>query len=140
LILDRTELWRILQTARLFRFCLSSRPDRLAALLAAFLGLASSEVVGQTASAQLPAHGEAGPGLEGLDRAVLRVMQERHIPAASLAVARNRALVLAKGYGWAEKKALEPVRPRTLFALASVSDAAGARCQKCSSLRPATGR
>jgi CubicO group peptidase (beta-lactamase class C family) len=77
--------------------------------------------VGQTPSAKLPVNGDAGAGLEGLDRAVLRVMQEHHIPGASLAVARNGALVLAKGYGWADEKAREPVRPRTLFALASVS-------------------
>jgi N-acyl-D-amino-acid deacylase len=66
-------------------------------------------------------HGEAGPGLEGLDRVVLRAMREHGIPGASLAVGRGGRLVLARGYGWADLKAREPVRPQTLFALASVS-------------------
>jgi CubicO group peptidase (beta-lactamase class C family) len=90
-------------------------------LVATVLGLATIEAAGQTPSAELPVSGQAGQGLEGLDRAVLRVMRELHIPGASLAVARSGALVLAKGHGWADKKTREPVGPRTLFALASVS-------------------
>jgi N-acyl-D-amino-acid deacylase len=70
---------------------------------------------------QIPVQGEAGPGLEGFDRVVLEVMREVNIPGASLAVARNGALVLAKGYGLADIQAGTPVTPRTLFALASVS-------------------
>jgi hypothetical protein len=48
-------------------------------------------------------------------------MQRQAIPGASLALARNGALVLAIGYGWADREARVPVTPNTLFALASVS-------------------
>ncbi len=98
-----------------------SRPSRLAALVVTVIGVANIQVQGQTAPGELPVSGEIGPGLEGLDSAVLRVMREHHIPGASLAVARDGALVLARGYGWADRAAREPVRPQTLFALASVS-------------------
>jgi N-acyl-D-amino-acid deacylase len=83
--------------------------------------LAAAQAAGQGSNGKLPVHGEAGPGLEALDRAVLKAMHEYHIPGASLAVGKNGALVLAKGYGWADVKTHEPVRPQTLFALASVS-------------------
>jgi N-acyl-D-amino-acid deacylase len=98
-----------------------SGPSRLAALVVTVIGVANIQVLGQSAPADLPVSGDIGPGLEGLDGAVLRVMREHHIPGASLAVARDGALVLARGYGWADLSAREPVRPQTLFAMASVS-------------------
>jgi CubicO group peptidase (beta-lactamase class C family) len=98
-----------------------ARSSRLAALVATVIAVVAIQALGQTAPAKVPVSGDAGPGLEELDRAVLRVMQERHIPGASLAVAKDGALVLARGYGWADVAAREPVRPQTLFALGSVS-------------------
>ena len=98
-----------------------SRSIRLAVLVAAVIGAATIESKGQYAAADLPVSGDAGAGRLEVDRAVLRVMQEHHIPGASLAVARNGSLVLARGYGWANVGRDERVRPQTLFALASVS-------------------
>ena len=98
-----------------------SRSNRLATLVATVIGVATIQAAGQNVPAPLPVSGEAGAGLEALDHAVLRAMHEHQIPGASLAVARNGRLVLAKGYGWADQKSREPVRPETLFALASVS-------------------
>lgn len=43
------------------------------------------------------------------------------IPGASLAVAKDGRLVLAKGYGWADKERNEPVGPQTLFRMASIN-------------------
>jgi N-acyl-D-amino-acid deacylase len=63
----------------------------------------------------------AGPGLEGVDEVVVESMRRLGIPGASLAVAKGGALVLAKGYGWADLHAREPANPATVFALASVS-------------------
>ncbi len=71
--------------------------SQVAALVVAVVGVGSHQAAGQTAPADLPVSGDIGPGLEGLDGAVLRVMHERHIPGASLAVARDGALVLARG-------------------------------------------
>jgi CubicO group peptidase (beta-lactamase class C family) len=56
-----------------------------------------------------------------LDEVVVETMRRLGIPGASLAVARNGSLVLAKGYGWADAQARVPAAPETLFALASVS-------------------
>jgi N-acyl-D-amino-acid deacylase len=77
--------------------------------------------VGQAEDGDVPVAGEAGPGLGGVDRAVIAAMRRYEIPGASLAVARNGSLVLARGYGWADREHRGPVRPETLFALASVS-------------------
>jgi N-acyl-D-amino-acid deacylase len=69
----------------------------------------------------LPTTGEAGPGLEHFDGLMRRTMDRFGVPGAALAIARDGRLVLAKGYGWADVEAEEPVLPRSLLALASVS-------------------
>lgn len=91
------------------------------AILVSVLAAWQSPSWGQPAEDAIPVRGEARPGLESIDRAVLEVMKEEGIPGASLAIAKNGALVLAKGYGLADVKTGEPVGPQTLFALASVS-------------------
>jgi N-acyl-D-amino-acid deacylase len=70
---------------------------------------------------EAPTTGRAGPGLEHFDRLMHRTMGRFGVPGASLAIAKGGRLVLAKGYGWANVAAEEPVLPRSLFALASVS-------------------
>ena len=70
----------------------------------------------QDAPSGLPITGVAGPGLERLDAVVGETMRQLEIPGAGLAVARNGALVLAKGYGWADRDARVPAGPETLFA------------------------
>ena len=78
---------------------------RPAALVATLIAMAASQAAGQTEAAKTHLDGDIGPGLESLDTAVLNIMRDHHIPGASLAVARNGALVLARGYGWADQKA-----------------------------------
>jgi N-acyl-D-amino-acid deacylase len=70
---------------------------------------------------EAPTTGRAGPGLEHFDGLMHRTMDRFGVPGAALAIARDGRLVLAKGYGWADVEAREPVLPRSLFALASVS-------------------
>jgi N-acyl-D-amino-acid deacylase len=70
---------------------------------------------------ELAITGEAGPGLEKLDQAVLAIMHRHGIPGASLSIAKEGRLVFARGYGWANLAAGEKVQPTTLFGLASVS-------------------
>ncbi len=84
-------------------------------------GLAPTGVAAQDVPQEVPVTGVAGPGLKRVDEVVVVTMRELRIPGASLAVARNGSLVLAKGYGWADRQARVPVGPETLFALASVS-------------------
>ena len=48
-------------------------------------------------------------------------MSARKIPGGALAMVRNRRLVYARGYGWADGEAKVPARPESLFRIASVS-------------------
>jgi len=59
--------------------------------------------------------------LAGFDGAMAEFMDARRIPGGALAVVRNGGIVYAKGYGWADREQREPVCPRTLFRIASVS-------------------
>jgi N-acyl-D-amino-acid deacylase len=69
----------------------------------------------------IPINGKAGPGMEPLDEAMLRIMDRHGIPGAALAIAKGGKLVLAKGYGWASIASGEIVKPDTRFGLASIS-------------------
>ena len=76
------------------------------------------------AAALLP---EVGFGIESLDKAMRRTLKEYGIPGGALAVAVGGKLVVAKGYGWANVAARQPVTVNSLFCLASVSKAVTAR-------------
>ena len=67
------------------------------------------------------ATGDAVPGLAVLDTAMTSLMHQYGVPGAALAVTRNGRLVLARGYGLADKDAGLPVLPTTPFRLASLS-------------------
>lgn len=69
----------------------------------------------------LPTTGREVPELRAFDHAVRSLMAEHGIPGASLAVAREGRLVLARGYGFADTASREPVRPSHRFRIASVT-------------------
>jgi CubicO group peptidase (beta-lactamase class C family) len=71
--------------------------------------------------AAIPISGQAGPGLKPFDAAMRTIIDRHGLPGAALAITKDGRLVLAKGYGWANVAAGEPVRPDTLFGLASLS-------------------
>jgi CubicO group peptidase (beta-lactamase class C family) len=71
--------------------------------------------------AAIPVSGRAGPGLAPFDGAMRTIIDRHGLAGASLAIAKDGRLVLAKGYGWADVANAEPVRPDTLFGLASLS-------------------
>lgn len=73
--------------------------------------------------AEMPITGESGAGLEAIDQGVAQVMRRHRIPGVSLAVAKDGKLVLARGYGFAVVENRVPVKPESLFGLASVSKA-----------------
>jgi len=58
---------------------------------------------------------------EVFDDAVNRFMESRRIPGGALAVTKNRRLVYARGYGWADREKKEAARPDSLFRIASVT-------------------
>ena len=79
-----------------------------------------------TTALALPATWAAdGPGqadlTEAFDREMEAFMAARKIPGGALAVVKDRRLVLARGYGWADREKKLPVKTNSLFRIASVS-------------------
>jgi CubicO group peptidase (beta-lactamase class C family) len=70
-----------------------------------------------------PISGEALPGLDGFNEAMLNLIDKYDIPGASLAVSFKGKLILARGYGYAKKSLTEkiPVQPQSRFRFASLS-------------------
>lgn len=73
------------------------------------------------ARAEPPITGTALPGLAVFDKAVLSLLEKWKIPGASLAVAKDGRLVMARGYGYADVNRMRPVTPDLRFRLASLS-------------------
>jgi len=48
-------------------------------------------------------------------------MSARHVPGGALAVVKDRRLVYARGYGWADRERQERATPKSLFRVASLS-------------------
>lgn len=76
---------------------------------------------GRRHAGEPPVSGRAGPGLEAFDALMLRTLRDHELVGGSLAVAKNGRLVLARGYGFADRRLGEPVHPDTLFSVASVT-------------------
>jgi CubicO group peptidase (beta-lactamase class C family) len=74
-----------------------------------------------TARADLPVTGTALPGLSSFDSAVITLLTKWKIPGASLAVAKDGRLVLARGYGYSDVGQMKPVTPDQRFRVASLS-------------------
>ncbi len=68
-----------------------------------------------------PVTGKPVPELASFDRTVLGLMAKWEIPGGSVAVVKDGRLVLAHGYGWADRESRKPVVPGSLFRIASLS-------------------
>ena len=55
------------------------------------------------------------------DREIQKFMEARNIPGGALAVVKDRRLVYTRGYGWADRENKIPVKPASLFRIASVA-------------------
>jgi N-acyl-D-amino-acid deacylase len=84
-----------------------------------FLATAAVAVPGASALAKPP--GTERRGLHVYDDLMSDFMAEHKPPGAALAVARNGRLVYAKGFGYADLATKEPVKPESLFRIASIS-------------------
>ncbi|MBD3175018.1 MAG: serine hydrolase, partial [Armatimonadia bacterium] len=62
-----------------------------------------------------------GSGLASFDAEITDWMHRHQVPGAALAVGKDGNLVLARGYGFADHGARQPVKPDSLFRVASVS-------------------
>ena len=69
----------------------------------------------------VPVTGEAVPQLAPFDRLMTGFLRQNKVPGAALAVTRGGNLIYARGLGYASVEQREPVQPRSLFRIASVS-------------------
>lgn len=92
-------------------------------LVALLLGLgASVSSVAAAADADAtPSSAPAAGSLDGVDAFVLRQMEKRHVPGASVAVVKGGKVLLLKGYGLANVELAAPATEKTVYQLASVS-------------------
>ena len=58
---------------------------------------------------------------DAFDAAMEKFMSARNVPGGALAVVKDRRLVYARGYGWADRDAKVPAQADSLFRIASVS-------------------
>lgn len=71
--------------------------------------------------APLPETGTVVPELAPFDDLMRSFVREHKIPGAALAVAKEGRVVYARGFGYADVERQQPVEPRSLFRIASVS-------------------
>ena len=83
----------------------------------AALGLAAASAFPLRAATKDPASALA----KAFDPVVEKFMHERGVPGGALAVVKDRKLVYARGYGWADRDKKISAQPDTLFRIASVS-------------------
>ncbi len=68
-----------------------------------------------------PVTGKAVDRLRGFDEAMLRFMQDRGIPAGTLALSRDGEILLSRGYGWSDRDRKKPIAPDTPMRIASLA-------------------
>ncbi len=92
-------------------------------LVCACLALAATATAheAETDPKKVNVTGVDDPRLESFDRMMREFVAKHRIPGASLAVTRHGRLVYARGFGFADLEKDEPVRPHSLFRIASVS-------------------
>jgi N-acyl-D-amino-acid deacylase len=74
-----------------------------------------------TAQTPLPITGIAVPGLSDFDRMMAGFMVKYGIVGGSLSVTKAGRLVYARGFGFSDREANQPVQPESLFRIASIS-------------------
>jgi uncharacterized protein (TIGR03437 family) len=107
-----TTLWT--ETARTSEFGIGHRygVDSRTVQMAAFAILLLAQAHAQPA--------DPPPGFEQIERGFVAFMQANHVPGASLAIARDGRLVLARGYGIADVEQRQPVQPESLLRFGSI--------------------
>lgn len=94
-----------------------SRRRFLGATASTFLSLAAA----RAADPPLPVTGAGAPALAPFDELMRSFVEQHRCPGAALAVARQGVVVYARGFGYADREARQPVAPDALFRIASVS-------------------
>lgn len=91
--------------------------SRRRACLAACVALG----LGGSLRAALPATGPATSASEALDRQMPALLEKWQVPGAAVAVALDGRIVLARGYGYADREAGRVAQPDTRFRTASLA-------------------
>ena len=93
---------------------------RLAMLILLGTPIIPSLVAGVTLTENRLSDSPANP-LASFDHEIQAFMRARKVPGGALAVTKHGRLVYARGYGWADREKQVPVRPNSLFRIASIS-------------------
>ncbi|HYM01173.1 MAG TPA: serine hydrolase domain-containing protein [Blastocatellia bacterium] len=72
---------------------------------------------------QAPSTGRDVPEMSSFDRMIPALMREYNIPGGAIGVVKDGRLIFARGYGWADREARQPVQPDSLFRIASLTKA-----------------
>lgn len=92
-----------------------------ALLLCAAVAACGASAVPRDQPARTDTAQRPDPGLERVDSVMGALLRQREIPGAAVAILRGDTLVFARGYGVADRERNLPVRPGTLFQLASTT-------------------
>ena len=84
------------------------------------IGLVVSATFAAAASPP-PVSGRRDPRLASFDELMLAFVSQNKVPGAALAVVRDGRLIYARGFGWSDRESKQPVRPDSLFRIASIS-------------------
>src|SRR5882724_2012814 len=68
-----------------------------------------------------PGTGSSFSPFVAFDREIQEFMSARNVPGGALAVLKDARLVYTRGYGWADRENKSPVKPTSLFRIASIS-------------------
>ena len=77
---------------------------------------------------QLPIRGKQEPKLAAFDRAMTTYMQANDISAGLLGVMKDGKIVLERSYGWSNAERTDPLKPRAVMRIASVTKPFTAAC------------
>ncbi len=86
-----------------------------------FLDISAAGVVGVSIPPLLAEEEKKSLPFASFDQEMEQFMQARKVPGGALAVVKNRKLVYARGYGWADREKKIPAQPDSLFRIASIS-------------------
>jgi CubicO group peptidase (beta-lactamase class C family) len=86
----------------------------------AFIGSVGTTLLASSLRA-LAAPARNNPPFASFDNAMEQFMAAKNIPGGALSVVKDKRLVYARGYGWANQEKRLPVNPRSLFRIASIS-------------------
>ena len=73
--------------------------------------------------AGMPMTGPTEPAMASFDRIIPELMRKYQVPGGAVAVMKDGRLIMARGYGFGDREARQPIEPDSLFRIASLSKA-----------------